>query len=88
MNTKPLSTASPEWIASAIIQIARQPATPDGDSQLHGMIVAQLTSRTPLERAAPDLLATCKHASDELDGDPHRVQLQAFICDAIAKATT
>lgn len=36
--------------------------------------------------AAPELLAACKAAESELDGDPNRRDLQAMIRAAIARA--
>ena len=32
-------TATPEWVARSLIQIARQPATPDDDAKLVKMIL-------------------------------------------------
>lgn len=50
------------------------------------MVVDYITQRTPEEKAAPELLAACKAAESELDGDPHRRDLQAALRAAIAKA--
>jgi len=40
----------------------------------------------PLIAAAPGLLEACKRVVSELDGDPHRAGLVAYIAKQVAKA--